>query len=128
MHCANDFCHKLDRKPITSAILATAMILLRWFQLPEQLWMNRATIFILISLCATQAVATRRWNAYVSAGQMARSYTLGGNSPNGRRAGRYELAIIQYGMGRSSSLYHFRTERHRKCHHRSTGGHLLSTV
>src|SRR3984957_20833393 len=56
--------------PITSAILATAMILLRWFQLPEQLWMNRATIFILISLCATQAVtdaaATRRWNAYVA--------------------------------------------------------------
>jgi hypothetical protein len=41
--------------PITSAILATAMILLRWLQLPEQLWMNRATIFILISLCATQA-------------------------------------------------------------------------
>ncbi|SHH48963.1 hypothetical protein [Bradyrhizobium erythrophlei] len=32
--------------------------------------MNRATIFILISLCATQAVAdavaTRRWNAYVA--------------------------------------------------------------
>jgi hypothetical protein len=46
------------------------MILLRRFQLPEQLWANRATIFILISLCATQAVAdaaaTQRWNAYVA--------------------------------------------------------------
>lgn len=56
--------------PITSAILATAMILLRRFQLPEQLWMNQATIFILLSLSATQAVAdtvaTRRWNAYVA--------------------------------------------------------------
>jgi hypothetical protein len=55
---------------ITSAFLAVAMILLRRFQLPEQLWANRATIFILISLCATQAVAdavaTRRWNAYVA--------------------------------------------------------------
>jgi hypothetical protein len=56
--------------PLISTILATAMILLRRFQLPEKLWMNRATIFILISLCFTHAVAdvvaTRRWNAYVA--------------------------------------------------------------
>jgi hypothetical protein len=55
---------------ITSALLAIAMILLLRFQLPEQLWANRATIFILFSLCAAQAVAdaaaTRRWNAYVA--------------------------------------------------------------
>jgi hypothetical protein len=42
---------------ITSAILAVAMILLRRFEVPEQLWVNRATVFILNSLCATQAVA-----------------------------------------------------------------------
>jgi hypothetical protein len=56
--------------PIISTILATAMILLRRFQLPEKLWMNPATLFILISLCFTQTVAdvvaTRRWNAYVA--------------------------------------------------------------
>jgi hypothetical protein len=55
---------------ITSAFLAVAIILLRRFQLREQLWVNRATIFILFSLCATQAVAdaaaTRRWNTYVA--------------------------------------------------------------
>ena len=55
---------------ITSAFLAVTMILLRRFEVPEQVWVNRATIFILISLCVTQAVAdaaaTRRWNAYVA--------------------------------------------------------------
>jgi hypothetical protein len=56
--------------PLTSAILAVAMILLRRFRVPDRLWMNRVTIFIFISLCATQAVAdtiaTRRWSAYVA--------------------------------------------------------------
>ena len=56
--------------PLTSAILALAMILLRRFRLPERLWINRATIFIFFSLCLTQAVAdtiaTRRWDAYVA--------------------------------------------------------------
>jgi len=56
--------------PMTSAILASAMIVLLRFHLPSRLWMNRATIFILVTLCATQAVAdviaTRRWNAYVA--------------------------------------------------------------
>jgi hypothetical protein len=56
--------------PIISAVLGTATILLLRFRLPDRLWMNPASIFILLSLCATQAVAdvvaTRRWNAYVA--------------------------------------------------------------
>jgi hypothetical protein len=55
--------------PMVSAALGAVMILLLRFQLPERLWMNPATILVLISLCATQAVAdvaaTRRWDAYV---------------------------------------------------------------
>jgi hypothetical protein len=52
---------------IISAALGTAMIFLRRFQL---LWVQPATIFILISLCAAQTAAdiaaTRRWNAYIT--------------------------------------------------------------
>jgi hypothetical protein len=55
--------------PMVSAVLGAVMILLLRFRLPERLWMHPATILVLISLCATQAVAdvaaTRRWNAYV---------------------------------------------------------------
>jgi hypothetical protein len=55
--------------PMISAALGTAMILLLRFRLSDRLWMQPATFFILISLCAAQAVAdvaaTRRWNAYV---------------------------------------------------------------
>ena len=54
---------------IISAVLGTAMILLSRYNLPDRLWMQPATIFILILLCAAQSVAdvaaTRRWNAYV---------------------------------------------------------------
>ena len=54
---------------IISALLGTVMILLVRFRVPERSWMNPATIAILISLCAAQAVAdlcaTRRWNAYI---------------------------------------------------------------
>lgn len=54
---------------IISAVLGTVMVLLRRFQLPDRLWMQPPTIFILISLCAAQAVAdvaaTRHWDDYV---------------------------------------------------------------
>jgi hypothetical protein len=53
-----------------SAALATSMILLIRYSFAKQLWMQPTTIFILISLCATQAMAdiaaTRRWNDYVA--------------------------------------------------------------
>ena len=53
-----------------SAGLGTIMILLRRFQLPERIWKNTATILILITLCAAQAVtdveATRQWNTYIA--------------------------------------------------------------
>jgi hypothetical protein len=56
--------------PLTSFVLAAAMVLLLRFNLAHRLWMNRATISILISLCAAQAVAdviaTQRWNSYVA--------------------------------------------------------------
>jgi hypothetical protein len=56
--------------PITSFALAGAMVLLMRSNLAPRLWFNRATIFILVSLCAAQAVAdavaTQRWNAYVA--------------------------------------------------------------
>jgi hypothetical protein len=52
-----------------SAALGIIMILLLRFRVPDRSWMRPATIFILISLCATQTVAdvaaTNRWNAYV---------------------------------------------------------------
>ena len=55
--------------PIISAVLGTLVILLLRFQLPDRLWIHPATFFIMISLCAAQAVAdisaTHRWNAYV---------------------------------------------------------------
>jgi hypothetical protein len=55
---------------IISAVLGTIMIFLLRFQLPNRYWIQPSTIFILISLCATQTVAdvaaTRRWNAYVA--------------------------------------------------------------
>lgn len=56
--------------PIISAVLGAMMILLRRYRVPQRRWINPATIFVLISLCATQAVAdisaTWRWNAYVT--------------------------------------------------------------
>jgi hypothetical protein len=55
---------------IISTVLGAIMILLLRFQLPDRFWMQPSTIFILISLCATQTVAdfaaTLRWNAYVA--------------------------------------------------------------
>jgi hypothetical protein len=52
-----------------SAMLGTCMILLLRYKLSNRLWLQPATIFILISLCVAQAVAdvaaTRRWNDYV---------------------------------------------------------------
>jgi hypothetical protein len=52
-----------------SSALGAVMILLLRFRQPDRLWMQPTTIFILISLCATQTVAdvvaTNRWNAYV---------------------------------------------------------------
>ena len=54
---------------MVSAALGIIMIWLLRFQVPDRSWMRPATIFILISLCATQTVAdvaaTKRWNAYV---------------------------------------------------------------
>jgi hypothetical protein len=54
--------------PIISAALGAAMILLR-FRIPHRLWLNSTTCFILLSLCAAQAVAdvvaTNRWDSYV---------------------------------------------------------------
>jgi hypothetical protein len=54
---------------IISAALGGVMILLFRYKPLEQSWMQPTTIFILISLCATQTVAdvaaTARWNAYV---------------------------------------------------------------
>jgi hypothetical protein len=67
---------------IISAALGAVMILLLRYQLPEQSWMQPATIFILISLCATQTVAdivaTNRWNAYVAdlRGRLANGHGL----------------------------------------------------
>jgi hypothetical protein len=56
------------------------MILLLRFQQPDRLWMQPTTIFILMSLCATQTVAdvaaSDRWNAYV--------YDLRSRLANGR--------------------------------------------
>jgi hypothetical protein len=53
-----------------SAGLGAAMILLRRFQLPDQIWKNTATVLVLISLCIAQAIAdveaTRQWNDYVA--------------------------------------------------------------
>lgn len=55
---------------IISAVLGAMMILLRIYRVPQRQWINSATIFVLISLCATQAIAdvsaTWRWNAYVA--------------------------------------------------------------
>jgi hypothetical protein len=52
-----------------SAALWAVMILLRRFQLPDRIWKNTATVFVLISLCVAQAVtdvaATRQWNDYI---------------------------------------------------------------
>jgi hypothetical protein len=54
---------------IISAALGGVMILLFRYKPLEQSWTQPITIFILISLCATQTVAdmaaTARWNAYV---------------------------------------------------------------
>jgi hypothetical protein len=54
---------------IISAALGGVMILLFRYKRLEQSWTQPITIFILISLCATQTVAdmaaTARWNAYV---------------------------------------------------------------
>ena len=53
-----------------SAGLGAIMILLRRFRLPDRIWKNAATLLVLISLCAAQAVtdveATRQWSAYVA--------------------------------------------------------------
>jgi hypothetical protein len=55
--------------PIISAILGTAMVLLVRFRISDRQWASPATMFILISLRAAQAVAdlaaTHRWNSYV---------------------------------------------------------------
>jgi hypothetical protein len=56
--------------PLISAVLGTVMVFLNRFEMSNRIWMQPSTIFILISLCATQTVAdvaaTRRWNAYVA--------------------------------------------------------------
>lgn len=53
-----------------SAALGTAMILLLAFKVPDRIWMQPATIIILITLCLAQTtadiVATRRWNGFVA--------------------------------------------------------------
>ena len=53
-----------------SAGLGTVMILVRRFHLPNRIWKNAATIVVLISLYAAQAVmdlkSTRQWSAYIS--------------------------------------------------------------
>jgi hypothetical protein len=53
-----------------SAALGLVMILLRRFQLPDRIWNNAATVFVLLSLCAAQAVtdvqSTRQWKAYTT--------------------------------------------------------------
>jgi hypothetical protein len=53
-----------------SAGLAAAMILFRRFRLPDRIWKNAATLTVLISLCAAQAVtnveATQQWNSYIA--------------------------------------------------------------
>jgi len=50
--------------------LGSVMILLRRNHLPDRIWKNTATIVVLISLCAAQAVAdveaTRQWNTYIA--------------------------------------------------------------
>jgi hypothetical protein len=55
--------------PIISAALGAAMILLIRLRLPHSLWVKPATYFIVLTLCAAQAVAdvvaTDRWDAYV---------------------------------------------------------------
>jgi hypothetical protein len=52
-----------------SAALGAVVVLLLELRLPDQLWMQPTTIFILVTLCATQTTAdvaaTRRWHAYV---------------------------------------------------------------
>jgi hypothetical protein len=49
--------------------LGATMVLVREFRVPHRLWMQPATIIILISLCGAQmaanVVATGRWHAYV---------------------------------------------------------------
>jgi hypothetical protein len=53
-----------------SAALEVVMILLLALNLPDRIWMQSATVVILISLCVAQTtadiVATRRWNAFVA--------------------------------------------------------------
>jgi hypothetical protein len=52
-----------------SAALGTAVVLLLELRLPERFWMQPATAYILIALCAAQTAAdfaaTRRWHAFV---------------------------------------------------------------
>jgi hypothetical protein len=52
-----------------SAALGAVVVLLLELRLPDQLWLQPTTIFILVTLCATQTTAdvaaTRRWHAYV---------------------------------------------------------------
>jgi hypothetical protein len=52
-----------------STALGIAAVLLLSFRLPDRLWMQPATIIVLISLCAAQTVAdivaTQRWHAFV---------------------------------------------------------------
>jgi hypothetical protein len=52
-----------------SAALGTAAVFILAFRLPDRLWMQPATVSILLTLCMAQtvadAVATGRWHAYV---------------------------------------------------------------
>ena len=53
----------------TAAALGMAAVVLLGLRLPDRLWMQPATIFIVIALCAAQTTAdlaaTRRWHAFV---------------------------------------------------------------
>ena len=55
---------------ITSAVLGVATVFLNRARIRDRLLLRPSTIFILLSLCATQTIAdfaaTRRWNAYVA--------------------------------------------------------------
>ena len=52
-----------------SAVLGTIIVFLLGLRLPDRLWMQPTTVFILVMLCAAQTAAdvaaTRRWHAYV---------------------------------------------------------------
>jgi hypothetical protein len=52
-----------------SAVLGAMAILILWVDLPDRLWMQPVTIWILLTLCMAQTVAdlvaTERWHVYV---------------------------------------------------------------